>query len=427
MAATGGETPREARKMVTALFADVVGSTALAEKLDPEVLRQVMLALFERMANAIERHGGTVENFIGDEVAGVFGAPVAHGDDALRAIRAAADMLAQVEALNGEIRSQVEVDLRLRIGVSTGTVVVGPPIAGRSMSLGDTMNVAARLEKLAKPDQILLSEDTYRLIHSDVVAESAGSVELRGRDKPVATYRLVSAQPPELAEPVTDRPIIGRDADLSLLLIAFERAVARGSQEFVTVFGEPGVGKSRLVAEVAERYRSRATVLVGRCLPYGEGITYWPLVEVINQAADIADGDHASTAKRKLDTILRGDPDGAAIGRHLAQIIGLDDSFEPGEQAFWSVRRLLQILAARRPLILWIEDLQWAEPTLLELILHLSRNAREAPIILACTARIELLDKRPEWREECTTSIHLDPLPEAAVDEMITALIGGRS
>lgn len=424
MSTPGGE-PREARKIVTALFADVVGSTSLAETLDPEVLRQVMVALFERMAKAIERHGGLVENFIGDEVAGVFGAPIAHGDDALRAVCAAADMLAEVENLNAELEPRVGVRLRLRIGVSTGTVVVGPPIAGRSMSLGDTMNVAARLEKVAEPDQILISENTYRLVRGEVVAKPAGAIELRGRTEPINTYRLLSAQPPDLAEPVTDRPIVGRDADMSLLLIAFERAVARGAQEFVTVLGEPGVGKSRLVAEVAERYRSRATVLVGRCLPYGEGITYWPLVEIINQAAGIEDGDDAAVARRKLDEILRDDPDGSAIGRHLAQIIGLDDSFDPGEQAFWSVRRFIQILAKRRPVILWIEDLQWAESTLLELILHLSRNAQDAPIILACTARSELLDKRPEWRQDCTTTIQLDPLSADAIDEMLMALAGG--
>ena len=422
--AFGGEASRESRKKVTALFADVVGSTALAETLDPEVLRQVMMALFERMAKAIERHGGAVENFIGDEVAGVFGAQVTHGDDALRAVRAAADMLAEVAALNAEIQNRVGVELRLRIGVSTGTVVVGPPIAGRSMSLGDTMNVAARLEKLAEPDQILISEDTYRLVRSDVDAEAAGPAELRGRGKPIDTYSLVSAQPASNAEPETDRPIVGRDADMSLLLIAFERAVARRSQEFITVMGEPGVGKSRLVAEVAERYRSRATVLVGRCLPYGEGITYWPLVEIISQAAAIDDGDDATLARRKLDALLQGDPDGPAITRHLAQIVGLDDSFDPGEQAFWSVRRLLQILAKRRPLVIWIEDLQWAESTLLDLILYVSRNAQDAPIILACTARFELLDKRPDWREACPTAIQLDPLPHEAVDEMITAVVG---
>ncbi len=424
MGAYGGEASHESRKKVTALFADVVGSTALAETLDPEALRQVMMALFERMAKAIERHGGAVENFIGDEVAGVFGARITHGDDALRAVRAAADMLAEVAALDAEIGSQLGVELRLRIGVSTGTVVVGPPIAGRSMSLGDPMNVAARLQKLAEPGQILISEDSYRLVRSEVVAEGAGAADLRGRAKPIETYRLISAHPADHAEPEADLPIVGRDAEMSLLLIAFERAVARRSQEFITVLGEPGVGKSRLVAEVAERYRSRATVLVGRCLPYGEGITYWPLVEIISQAAAIDEDDDADLARSKLDAVLREDPDGPAIARHLAQIVGLDDSFDPGEQAFWSVRRLLQVLAKRRPLVIWIEDLQWAEPTLLDLILHVTRNAEDAPITFACTTRFELLDKRPDWRQSCPTTIQLDPLPRDAVGEMITTLVG---
>ena len=281
------------------------------------------------MAKTIERHGGTVENFVGDEVMGIFGAPVAQGDDALRAVRAAAEMLVEIEALNADIGGRVGMQLGLRIGVNTGTVVVGDPIAGRSMSLGDTMNVAARLEKLAEPGQILIGEDTYQLIRSDVEVEPAGTVELRGRTEPLATFVLRDAVRVD-GEPLGDRPLVGRERDLALLQVAFERSVARESCEFVTVLGEPGVGKSRLVAEMLQRYRASARVLAGRCLPYGEGITYWPLIEIVWQAAGIEDADDAEAARAKLEATLAGDPDGRAIARHLAQITGLDDAFDPG-------------------------------------------------------------------------------------------------
>ena len=424
MGALGGDSSREVRKKVTAVFADMAGSTTLAETLDPEIFRQVIGAFFERMKRVIEGHGGTVENYIGDEVAGIFGAPVAHGDDALRAVRAAGQMLSEIDALSDEIEPRVGGRLGLRVGINTGTVVVGPLIAGRSMSLGDTMNVAARLEKLAKPGQILIGEDTYRLVSGEVEVEPAGRVELRGRVEPIETYILRSADPRPAGVPLADRPIVGRGRDLALLNVAFERSVARDACEFVTVLGEAGVGKSRLVADVVQRFRSRASVLVGRCLPYGEGITYWPLVEIVSQAAGIEDADDAAAARAKLDRVLSGDPEGQAIARHLAQLIGLDDSFDPGEQAFWAVRRLLESLARDRPLMLWLEDLQWAEPTLLELVLYLARHARGLPILLACTARFELLDKRPDWRQACPTTISLDALADDSIEELLELLTG---
>ena len=424
VAGLGGEHAREVRKKITAVFADMAGSTTLAETLDPELFRQVVRAFFERMARTIERHGGTVENFIGDEVMGIFGAPVAHGDDALRAVRAATEMLTEIEELNAEISARVGTAVGLRIGINTGTVVVGPPIAGRAMSLGDTMNVAARLEKLAKPGQILIGEDTYRLVRGEVDVEPAGRVELRGRSEPLEVF-LLRGTARTGGEPLSDRPMLGRERELALLQVGFERCVARNSCEFVTVLGEAGVGKSRLVAEMVQRYRSSATVLVGRCLPYGDGITYWPLTEIVWQATGIEDSDDAAVARTKLDAALSDDPDGPAIARHLAQLTGLDDSFDPGEQAFWAVRRLLEALAKRRPVIVWIEDLQWAEPTLLDLVLHLARQARAFPIMLACTSRFELLDKRPDWKESSPTTIALDALEGDSIGDLVDTLTGG--
>jgi class 3 adenylate cyclase/tetratricopeptide (TPR) repeat protein len=420
--AAGGS--REVRKKVTAVFADMAGSTALAEELDPEVFRQVVQAFFERLAGAIERHGGSVENFVGDEVAGVFGVPVTHGDDALRAVHAAAEMMSELGKLNDEFEPRFGVRLQMRVGVNTGTVVVGAPIAGRAMALGDAMNVAARLEKRAAPGEILLGQETYGLVRRDVRAEPAGEFELRGRQAPIAAYRLQSAGPALEVEVPADGPLVGRGRDLSLLTVAFERCVARGSHEFVTVLGDAGVGKSRLVAELVDRYRSRATLLVGRCLPYGKGITYWPLQEIVEQAVGIEDVDAGEGAREKLEAALREDPDGETIARHLAQLIGLDDGLESGEHAFWAVRRLLEILGERRPLIVVLEDMQWAEPTLLDLVEHLGRQLGPVPVLLTCTARFELLDRRPEWRQEGPTVIALQPLTPADSGALIDALVG---
>jgi class 3 adenylate cyclase/tetratricopeptide (TPR) repeat protein len=419
-----GEASREARKKVTAVFADMAGSTALAERLDPEVFRQVVQAFFERLAGAIERHGGTVENFVGDEVAGVFGVPVTHGDDALRAVRAAGDMMRELETLNDELEPRLGVRLEMRVGVNTGTVMVGAPIAGRAMALGDAMNVAARLEKRAAPGEILVGEETHALIRREVRAEPAGRLELRGRQAPIEAYRLLSATPAPEAETPADGPLIGRGRDLALLNVAFERCVARGSREFVTVVGAAGVGKSRLVAELVERYRPRATLLVGRCLPYGEGITYWPLAEIVEQAVGIEDDDEADVARSKLEAALRDDPDGETIARRLAQIIGLEEGVESGEHGFWAVRRLLEIIAGKRPLIVVLEDLQWAEPMLLDLVEHLGSQLGPVPVLLACTARFELLDRRPEWRQRCATVIALEPLATDEADELVGALVG---
>jgi class 3 adenylate cyclase/tetratricopeptide (TPR) repeat protein len=419
-----GDAAREVRKKVTAVFADMAGSTTLAERLDPEVFRQVVQAFFERLAGAIDRHGGTVENFVGDEVAGVFGVPVAHGDDALRAVRAAGDMMRELETLNDELEPRLGVRLEMRVGVNTGTVMVGAPIAGRAMALGDAMNVAARLEKRAAPGEILIGEETHALVRREVQAEPAGQFELRGRQEPIGAYKLLSATPAPEAETPADGPLIGRGRDLALLNVAFERCVARGSREFVTVVGAAGVGKSRLVAELVARYRPRATLLVGRCLPYGEGITYWALAEIVEQAVGIENDDEADVARSKLEAALRDDPEGEMIAMRLAQIIGLEEGVESGEHGFWAVRRLVEIMAGRRPLIVVLEDLQWAEPMLLDLVEHLASQLRPVPMLLACTARFELLDRRREWRQKCPTVIALEPLAADESDELVGALVG---
>ncbi len=415
---------REVRKKITAVFADMAGSTALAEQLDPEVFRAVVRRFFERLAAVIEEHGGQIENLVGDEVSGLFGVPLTREDDAQRAVAAAVDMLSELEALNGELEPRLDVRLQIRIGINTGTVLVGEPIAGRPMALGDAVTVAARLEKKAAPGEILIGEETYRLVRGAFKAEAAGELELRGRTEPIAAHRLLKARPTAAGEAPVDGPLIGRGRELSLVGVAFQRALARRGCEFVTIAGDAGVGKSRLVAEVFERYRPQARLLVGRCLPYGRGSTFWPLVEIVSQATAIDDADPADVALAKLDAALVKDPDGAAVARHLAQIVGLADDLEPGEHTFWAVQRLLAAIASDRPLIVVIEDLHWAEPTLLDLVEHVARRSRSAPILLIATARFDLLDQRPSWEDACPTIISLRPLGRDEVTTMIELLVG---
>jgi class 3 adenylate cyclase/tetratricopeptide (TPR) repeat protein len=404
------------------VFADLVGSTSLAERLDPELFRELVATFLERMAAVVEAHGGAVEHLAGDGVLGVFGAQRAQGDDAMRAARAARAMLDELDRLNDQVESRVGERLRMRIGVNTGTIVVGRAVAGRDVSLGDPMNVAARLQAHAAEGEILIGAETYRLVEREIRAEPVGELELRGRREPTAAHRLVAIDVPGTV-PLTERPLVGRGRELGLLTVAFERAAARGSCEFVSVLGDAGVGKSRLVAELTERYRERATLVVGRCLSYGEGITYWAVAEIVRRAVGIIEDDSVDDRRRKIAAAVEGDPDGEAIARHLSQLVGLDPAHEPGEQSGWAVRRLLELLAERGPVIVVLDDVHWAEDTLLELVLEVARSV-EGPILFVCMARFELLERRPDWEEVCPTTISLRPLSGAETSTLLELLAG---
>ena len=349
-------TPREVRKTVTVLFCDVTGSTAMGERLDPESTRRVMARYFDAMRAAIERHGGTVEKFIGDAVMAVFGVPVVHEDDALRAVRAATDMRRALDELNDELERDWGVRIESRIGVNTGEVVAGE---GDSLATGDAVNVAARLEQAAAPGETLLGDATYRLVRGAVTAEAIESVVAKGKSEPVRAFRLTGLV--EGAEFITrrlDSPLVGRENELAQLQRAFDHAVSERVAYLFTLLGPAGIGKSRLVRELHDRVDAR--LLAGRCLPYGEGITYWPLAEIAPLAEEI-DFD-ANRDEIALQT-----------------------------------RRILERLARERPLIVVFDDLQWAEPTFLDLIDHVSDLARDAPMLLLCVARPDLLDARPGW------------------------------
>jgi class 3 adenylate cyclase/tetratricopeptide (TPR) repeat protein len=402
----------ETRKTVTIVFADVTGSTALGEQTDPEVMRRIMERYFEEMRSVLEKHGGTVEKFIGDAVMAVFGIPTVHEDDALRAVRAAAEMRERLAALNAEFERERGITIAVRTGVNTGEVVAGDASAGQAFATGDAVNVAARLEQAAEPGEILLGRLTHELVHAVVRAEAVDPLELKGKAKAVDAWRLAEVLPdvPAYTRRI-DAPFVGRSHELTRLRDAFENVRAEKACQLVTVTGPPGIGKSRLVRELITSSGEEVRVVVGRCLSYGEGITYWPLSEIIRQVA-------GANPRSGLLAVLADDPNGALAAERLLGAIGATDEPARTEEIFWATRILAERLAQRRPLIAVVDDLHWAEPTLLDLIEYLVGFAR-APILITCTARAELFDARPEWSR--TMTIELEPLD----DEESTALIDG--
>ena len=419
--------PREVRKTVTVVFSDVTGSTNLGERLDPESMRRVMSRYFDEMKVALENHGGTVEKFIGDAVMAVFGIPVLHEDDALRAVRAAQEMRERLDRLNEELERDRGVRLLNRTGVNTGEVVAGDPSTGQTLVTGDAVNVAARLEQAAQPTEILIGDTTYRLTRDAVRAEPLEPLELKGKAGAVKAHRLlqVLSTAPGVARRL-DSPMVGRDRQLVALKQAFEAAIADRVCHLFTVLGSAGVGKSRLVQELISAVEPHATVLRGRCLPYGEGITFWPVREFVQAAGGILDTDPPDEALQKVAKLLQEDDDRSLIAEHVAQAMGLTPPTAPAEEIFWAVRKLLESQARDRPLVVIMDDIHWAEPTLLDLIEHVADWSRDAPILLTCLARPELLDQRPTWGggKLRASSILLEPLTEADCEALIENLLG---
>jgi class 3 adenylate cyclase/tetratricopeptide (TPR) repeat protein len=369
---------RQVRKVVTVVFCDLSGSTALGTATDPEALRAVMRGYYEQMRAILERHGGTVEKFIGDAVMAVFGVPVAHEDDALRAVRAAWEMRAAVPALG----------LRARIGVNTGEVVAGE---GDTLVTGDAVNVAARLEQAAEVGEVLIGASTRRLVR-DAVMVAPVEVQARGKPEPVTAFRLENVDPhaASIARRLTT-PLVGRQPELEQLKGALHRAVRERRCQLFTVLGVAGVGKSRLVREFLAS--ADATVLEGRCLDYGEGITFWPVVSVLKQLGERAEATLASVVA------------GASTPNEL----------------FWKVRSQLEEVALERPLIVCFDDIQWGEETFLDLVDHIADLSRGTPLLVLCLARPELLDKRPGWGggKLNATTILLEPLTATECAELI--------
>jgi predicted ATPase/class 3 adenylate cyclase len=367
---------REVRKTVTIVFCDLVHSTGLAEG-DPEAYRRVQWQYFDAMREIVERHGGTVEKFIGDEVMAVFGVPTTHEDDALRAVRAADEMLDGAQ----------ELGLGVRIGVNTGEVIAGDPGEGQGFVSGEAVIVAKRLEQAAEPGEILIGKATYPLVSHAVSAGPLERIPVKGKRGEVGRHRLdeVDRHAPTVAKAL-HVPIVGRDTEIDFLLQSFDRAVEERSARLFTVLGLAGIGKSRLAAELTSRLEGRATPAVGHCLSYGVGITYWPVTEILRELG----GEEAAAEA------LEGD-ERARVLEVIRSLTGRAEAVGSGEETFWAVRRVFEALARRRPLVLCFEDLHWAEQTLLDLVEYLAGWSRGAPILILCLARPELVERRPTW------------------------------
>ncbi len=408
---------RERRKLATLLFCDVSGSTAIGEQLDAEAVRELMFRYFHTMRGAIEGHGGTVEKFIGDAVMAVFGIPESHEDDALRAVRAAAEMQERMAELNVELARTHGQELRLRIGVNTGEVVAGDATSRLALVTGDAVNVAARLEQAAAPGEVLLGPMTHRLVAHAVFAEATKPMELKGKSEAIPAYRLLAVRSIDPRAERAATEMIGRRAELTDLQAAFDRVRAGRQAELVTVIGEAGVGKSRLAAEFLARLATPHLVLRGRCLSYGEGITYWPIGEIARSAAAIHDEDDPPAALAKLEGLIGG-KDAEVAALRVGQAIGLAGGAAPAEEISWAVRRLLEAVASGAVTVVVIDDLQWAEPSLLDLVRQLVATV-EAPVLVLCLARPELAETHADWPEP----VQLEPLEPADAHRLIGGLL----
>jgi class 3 adenylate cyclase/tetratricopeptide (TPR) repeat protein len=385
------------RKTVTVVFCDLVGSTSLGERTDPEALRELMSRYHRELRTILERHGGSVEKFVGDAAMAVFGLPQVHEDDALRAVRAAIEMRDAVVTLG----------LEVRVGVNTGEVVAG---AGETLVTGDAVNVAARLEQAAGTSEVLIGAATERLVRSSIRADQTEPLSLKGKSEPVAAFRVLELldDVPAFTRPIA-APFVGRGTELDLLEQALEAAVRTRAPQLATIAGPPGIGKSRLARELIGRAGTR--VLVGRCLSYGEGITYWPLQEMVSQIGDVR-------------AALEEGPDGDLAAVRIAGAIGDSDTPSTPEEIAWGARKLFEAMARMNPLLVVFDDIHWAGPTFLDLIEYVTAFAHEVPLLVLCTARADLFDQRPTWTapRPNATVLMLEPLSAADSAELVSDL-----
>ncbi len=417
---------QDVRKTITILFADIVNSSRLSLTLDPEALRNLLARYFDEMNSIIQRHGGIVEGSAGDDIMAVFGVPTLHEDDALRAVSAAVEMRDTLATLNHELGTVWGVQLAHRIGVNTGEVFTGINRKGQRFLTGEPVRVAKRLQEAAAPNEILIGEATHKLVRRAVVVESSAPRALKhGETFPTIIVVNVIAQATGLQRRF-ETQFVGRKRQRAMIESIFGDLLSAGTCHLLTVLGEAGVGKSRLVSEVAGSFPSETIVAHGRCLPYGEAITYWPLVDIVREITRAAVGDPAKQPAAAIAEILAGQDKAKLIAERVAELLGFEEG-EPGtrEETFWAVRRLFEVLARERPLVIVVDDLHWAEPTFLDLIEHVVDFSHGYPIMVVGTARPELLETRPGWGngKPNATTIALEPLSEAESHEMILNLL----
>ena len=416
---------RDTRRTLTIVFADARAAPVDGSPAGPETLRAAMWDYFGVMRGILERHGATVEKYIGDAVMAVFGLPRRTEDDALRAVRAAAEMQAALPAVNDVLRREHGLEIEQRIGVNTGAVVAGDAALGQRLVTGDAVNVAARLEQAAHAGQVLLGEPTLRLVRGGVEVEALEPLSLKGKAAFVRAFRLLKVGAVMEWGDAADMPMVGRDAQLRLLEDLRAEVVRDGRAHMATILGDAGVGKTRLTDEFTRLAAgSGVRVLRGRCLSYGEGITFLPMVEVIREAAGIGGEDPVPAARAKLAAVGGGLD--AGVADRVAALMGLSEDPYQLAELFWAVRRLLEVLGREGPVVVHLDDAHWAEETLLDLLEHLA-DTTEAPLLIVATSRPLLLERRPEWEEhERRATIALPPLEAEHAAVMVQDLLGDR-
>jgi class 3 adenylate cyclase/tetratricopeptide (TPR) repeat protein len=409
------------RRTVTIVFADVSGWTALGERLDPESLERVMQDYFTAARTVLERHGGTVEKFIGDAVMAVFGIPELHEDDAVRAVRAALEIRNALAELNDELDRSWGIRLGIRIGVNTGEVVARDPSAGESFAVGQPVNVAQRLEEAAAPDEVLIGEPTFRLVADAVVAEPVGPLVLKGSTEPVPAYRVIEVSR-GIGPEALESQIVGRGRELTLLKLMLADVSERRSSFLCTVAGPAGIGKSRLAREFVVNSREDATVAVGRCRPYGEAVAYAPLREIVGQLA----GGHP---REWIKSRLAGDPSAIAVAERIATAVAGGDIAAHPQETCWAFRKLFEAVADERPLVLVLEDAHWAEDPVLDVVEHVVGLSAGAPLLVLCLARPDLFDRRTAWGapSEGRTIVSLSPLGNDDAEVLVGHLARAQS
>ena len=420
----------EERKVVTVLFADLVGFTARAERLDPEDVRAILTPYFARIRSELEKFGGTVEKFIGDAVMAIFGAPVAHGDDPERAVRAALAMCAAVDELN---RNDPELELRIRVAVNTGEALVslGASAAqGEGVVAGDVVNTASRLQEAAPVNGILVGEETYRATRAVIRYEDSEPVVAKGKQEPVRVWRAVAASAGPGERAAGRVPMLGRVSELAALQRIWDNVLAEQRPQLVTLFGPAGIGKTRLASEFAELAAAGgARVIKGRSLPYGEVIPYAAFTAQVKQVAKIFDTDEAGTACEKLDRAVVEllDDEAQETSAHIAMLIGIGKGGDVGNRQtlFFSARRLVEALANDRPTVLVFEDIHWADAGMLDLLEVLASRVRDVPLLLLALARPDLLEGRPSWGGGLPgfTALPVEPLAEEHAKELAAQVL----
>jgi class 3 adenylate cyclase/tetratricopeptide (TPR) repeat protein len=407
------------RRFVAVVRSDIQGSTGLGERHDPELLQHVLTRYYDAARSACTYHGGTIEQIQGDAVVAIFDG---HEDDALRAVRAATELRDRMTRLNEELERAAAIRLPIRMAVECGEVVAGSD--GPGQLTGEVMNIVAHLERTAGPGEILLGETAHRLVREAADVEEIGPLVLKGKQRPVHAYRLQFLRPGAAGRVHLAVPMVGRQLELALLTAAFGRSAGDRSCQLVTLFGPAGVGKSRLIEALLDSVQQRATVLRGRCPSYG-GVAYDAMIQVVAEAArlDLAD---PGTARRRLAAVVTGIDGSSRIVERISQVLGLRKGGGPAEDTHWALRRLLEVIARDRPLIVVLEDLHWADPALLDLVEEIADSSRDAPLLLLCASRLELLDARPRWAggKVNALSIQLAPLGGDDAKQLVSRLLG---